>query len=115
MLFGLGSMQRHEINTLKVTWPIIGCLSPVSYHYRVCIVVSSCASFPNKVSISSPSELRVQLVFVLSASAVLDARRGICVCVFYKVARYMPVYICFESLFPVLQKTMQTSSKCHGN
>ena len=83
MLFGLCSVQRHEINTLKVTWPRIGFLSSVTYHYRIFIVVSSCAHFPsfsNKVSICSPSDHRVQLV-ILSASAVLDARRGMCVCV----------------------------------
>jgi len=70
-----------------------------------------------KVSFNSPSELRVQLVFIVSDSAVLDARWGIYlyVCVFYKVVRYMPVYICFGSSFPVLLKTVQTSSKRHGN
>jgi len=35
--------------------------------------------------------------------------------VLYKVARYMPISICFGSLFPVLLKTMQTSNKYHGN
>jgi len=83
MLFGF-CVKRHEIKTLKVTWPLIGFSSSVSCHYRLCTVVSSCAhfsSFSNKVSISSPSELRLQLIFILSTSAVLDARRGICVCV----------------------------------
>ena len=57
MLFGFG-VKRHEINTLEVTWPLIGFSSPVSYYYRICIVVSSCAhfySFSDMVSISSPS------------------------------------------------------------
>lgn len=95
MLFGLGSLQRHEINTIKVIWSLIGFLRPVSYHYRTCIVVSSCdhfSSFSNKVSVSSPSELRVQLVFILSASAVLDARRGIYVCVSVCVLQSCALY-----------------------
>ena len=95
MLFGLCSVQRHEISTLKVTWPLIGFLSSVTYHYRICIVVSSCAHFPsfsNKVSICSPSDHRVQLV-ILSASAVLDARKGMCVCVLQSCVLYASLYL----------------------
>jgi len=46
-----------------------------------------------------PIEHRVQLIFILSTPAVLDTRRGICVCVLQSCALYAS--FCFGSLFPV--------------